>query len=125
MANEFDGDSDPTGRVMRRRMDGVEEDSHEMTGEIRKLREDMIEGFTDLRGRNGDNGKIGEMRRSLDEINRRSWWVLTFIIGCIGGIAIKVFLAGVEYGSIKASLNRLDEKQTELIQRVKLLELKQ
>lgn len=125
MASEFDGDSDPTGKHLRRRIDGVEHDAEALIEAVSAIREVVIEGLTDLRGRNGDNGKVGELRRTVDEINRRSWWAITFLLGCIGGIAIKVFLAGVEYGTIKASLNRLDEKQSELIQRLKLLELKQ
>lgn len=112
MASEFDSDSETDGRRLRLRI--VERDAAELTDDMHQLREQVIEGFTDLRGRNGDNGKIGEVRRNVEAINSRLWWALTFVLGCLGGIGAKVFMSGREVGRIETKIEQLQRDVEDL-----------
>jgi len=65
-------------------------------------------------GKRGDGGAVGEVRRSVETINTRLWWALTFMIGCLGGIGAKVFLSGRELGRFESQLERLQQDTEEI-----------
>lgn len=121
MSDFKDDGSDPQGKRWRV---GIEKDSEALADRVEKLenyaeagREFRIvvaETFAELRGKDGAHGSIGEMRRNVDGINSRLWWALTFVLGCLGGMGIKVFMSGREVGRIETKIEQLQRDVEDL-----------
>jgi len=110
-------DSDPSGKRWRALMERNEESATERIQRLELLQDVVAEikmNIVETIGKRGDGGTVGEVRRSVETINTRLWWALTFMIGCLGGIGAKVFLSGRELGRFESQLERL-QKDTEEI----------
>jgi hypothetical protein len=64
------------------------------------LRDKMLE----LIGREGNNGKIGQLRKDIDGVLSRAWWFLTVCIGGIGAAAVKLIIVGRAYGELETQV---------------------
>lgn len=69
----------------------------------------------DLVGKNGNDGRIGELRKAVESSTTFARWLIRFAIGSIVGAAIALVLAGRWVGDVGTRVDTLNE-------RVKLLE---
>lgn len=119
MSDEFSkkDDSDPSGKRWRALMERDGESATEWIQRLELLQDVVAEvkiSLVEAIGKRGDGGTVGEVRRSVETINTRLWWVLTFMIGCLGGIGAKVFLSGRELGRLESQIERLQKDTDEI-----------
>lgn len=55
-------------------------------------------------GRNGTNGKLSVLSKTVDQILSRAWWILTVLVGCAGGAATKLVFLGAAAGEMQAQI---------------------
>lgn len=94
--------------VLRHELADVRED-------LARLRNDHTTAVTDLRGQHGDNGKVGELRRRLDTLSSRAWWLLTLAIGSIGAAALKLV-------AVTTAFNHVAERSAHSADQLRILQ---
>lgn len=66
--------------------------------------------IVDIRGEHGNNGKLGEIRRRVEQMSARRWWFLTAIAGSLLAIGAGVLAAGRWVGAIETDVEVLKER---------------
>lgn len=69
----------------------------------------------DIRGEKGDNGKLGELKRRVDGHDKKSWGLITLLLGGVGAAAAKLVMVGQLYGELRADVTAT-QKQLSLLQ---------
>lgn len=78
--------------------------------EVADLRTELTRGLADIHGVSGTNGKLGELRRRVDALSSKAWWVLTAFVGGIGAAAVKLVMVTAAFTEIRdRSLHQRDE----------------
>jgi hypothetical protein len=99
----------PTNRELRTELALL----HQRTAAVERLAEVLDElsaHVVDIKGKSGDNGKLGELRRSLDGIAKRIWWAVTVVVGSLGAAAAVVFQTGQEIGTMRTKVDQLRDQ---------------
>ena len=63
---------------------------------------EITESLADIQGKSGQNGKIGELRRRVDGLSSKAWWVLSAFVGGIGAAAIKLVMVVRAFDAVDA-----------------------
>ena len=87
-------------------------------GQMRRELDELKNRVTDISGKDGTNGKLGETKRRVDNIGKLGWLVL----GGIGAAAIKVVLMVRAFDAVEAQSLHNAQQILELSGRVLRLE---
>lgn len=85
----------------------LREELNALNDEVEVLRTKTEVGLADVRGERGDNGKLGELKRRVDQLEGRRWWLMTFIAGTIITVLGSAIAFGRWMGSIDADIATL------------------
>jgi hypothetical protein len=83
---------------------------------------EIVAKLTDIHGRSGDNGKLGELRRRVDALSKAAWLVVSVAVGGIGAAAVKLIMVVRAFDAVEARGEATSARQLELIDRVLRLE---
>lgn len=78
--------------------------------DLAALRTEAATKFADIHGASGTNGKLGELRRRVDGLSSKAWWILTAFVGGIGAAAVKLVIVTSAFTEMRdRSLHHRDE----------------
>ncbi len=69
-----------------------------------RMREDVdanTASILDISGKNGSNGKLGEIKRRVDTLTSKAWLVLIAAIGSIGAAAVKLVIVTRAFSDVE------------------------
>ena len=75
----------------------------------------ITEALTDVHGKNGQNGKLGELKRRVDALSSKAWWLLTAFVGGLGAALVKVVIVTRAFDAVEAKANHA-EQQIQILQ---------
>lgn len=81
--------------------------------DVRRLAETLLE----IAGRDGKNGRIGQLRKDVDSVLSRAWWFLTVLVGSAGAAIVKLVIVGQAYGELKTQV-RTNREHIQLVESV-------
>lgn len=88
---------------------------HQMRKEIDELQARAI----DTCGKDGTNGKLGELRRRVDALTSKAWWLFTAFVGGIGAASVKLVIVVRAFDAVEATTQqnaaRLLEQQARIL----------
>lgn len=84
-------------RARQRRETG---DTAVLERRIDSLETDMV----DVRGKSGDNGKLGSLRQRVDAFLGRAWALVLLLLGGVSGVAVKLVIVGRSYGELETQV---------------------
>lgn len=70
-----------------------------------------------ISGERGDNGTLGNLRKAVDGILSKSWWLVTALVGGVGAAAIKLVIVGRAYGELETQV-KANTSRIQLIENV-------
>lgn len=91
-------------------------DLHEAIEELHGLSSELREDIVDIKGKGGDNGKLGEVRRQVDGV--RAWlrWALMGAAGSLLTSGVLIFRTGLQVGRAENRIEVLESRYNELRQ---------
>ncbi len=69
---------------------------------IEHRQDKQAERITDISGKSGDNGKLGELRRRVDAWTSKMWWFVTALVGMLSTAAVKLVLVTRAFDAVEA-----------------------
>ena len=75
-----------------------------------EVHRELAEKFADVHGVSGNNGKLGELRRRVDALSSKAWWLFTAFVGALGGALIKVVVVTRAFDSVEAKANHAEQQ---------------
>ena len=79
----------------------------------------VVQALADIHGVSGQNGKLGELRRRVDALSSKAWWLFTAFIGGLGAAAIKLVIVVRAFDAVAATADhntaRLLEQQARIL----------
>lgn len=63
-------------------------DAAKLEGDVSRIGD----AITDIHGAKGTNGKLGELRRRVDEMSSRGKWLFCTFVGALGSAAVKLII---------------------------------
>lgn len=97
----------------RKRVDDT--DSSKVLVRLDAHEEECLRFKIDLVGANGDDGRIGEIRKAVEAADKRASWMFRFALGAIGGVALALVLGGRWIGTLETKVNEQQER-TQLLE---------
>lgn len=85
---------------------GKAKDLTAVRAELREHADLLLE----LAGEGGKNGKIGQLRKDVDSVLSRAWWLVTVLVTAAGGLAVKLIIVGRAYGELEAQVRANRER---------------
>lgn len=82
---------------------------------LRRDIDDNAKAITDIHGAAGTNGKLGELRRRVDGLSSKAWWLFTALVGALGAAAVKLVIVVRAFDSVEA-LATHNAQQIQLLQ---------
>jgi hypothetical protein len=61
--------------------------------------------ITDIHGAKGTNGKLGELRRRVDNLSSKAWWLFTAIVGGVGAALVKLVIVVRAFDAVEHKAN--------------------
>lgn len=83
---------------------------------------EITEKLTDIHGKSGTNGKLGELKRRVDAMSKALWWGACTAVGGLGAAAVKLVMVVRTFDAVEARTEATSARQLELIDRVLRLE---
>lgn len=101
-------------------MRGRKRSDSQDTSLLAKRIDDLETRVVDMSGADGTNGKIGNLRKSVDGILSKGWWLITVLVGGIGAAAVKLIIVGRAYGELETKVEN-NTNRIQLIERATFL----
>lgn len=101
---------------MRARKRSDSQDTSVIAKQVNELQDWRI----DIEGKSGTNGKLGNLRKAVDGILHKGWWLITVLVGGIGAAAVKLIIVGRAYGELETKVEN-NSSRLKLLERVTFL----
>lgn len=87
-----------------------ETDGAELRDELEQHQDECLAFKVDLVGANGDDGRIGEIRKSHHALLKRLWWFIGLALGAVAAAVVYVALIASSYGALETKVATQQER---------------